>query len=167
MPPEPLPLLLVSSDSALRAALRRRQRTALVPARRILGRLQGGGVVAVVSVRFCTNASIRGLNRRWFGRTGATNVMSFTSPVLHAAIGAHGPVPLRAGALGRWLKGLRGEVFLGDIALSLERADAEARAAGLDPGEWAAALLVHGLLHLLGYTHRTMPLDGMPSLPSE
>ena len=158
MPLEP-PLVLVSSDPALEAALRRRERAALGPARLVLRRLQGGGVVAVVSVRFCTNASIRKLNRRWFGRARATNVMSFPSPVLHAAVGAHGPVPLRAGALGRWLRGPRGEVFLGDIALSLERADAEARAAGVDPGEWTSALLVHGLLHLLGYTHRTMPMD--------
>jgi probable rRNA maturation factor len=158
MPLEP-PLVLVSSDPALAAALRRRGRAALGPARRILGRLQGGGVVAAVSVRFCSNDSIRRLNRRWFGRNRATNVMSFASPLLHAAVSARGPVPLRAGALGRWLRGLGGGVFLGDIALSLERADAEARAAGLDPGEWASALLVHGLLHLLGYTHRTMPLD--------
>jgi len=152
MPPE----VLVSSDPALAIALRRRERAALNTVRRILGMLQGGGVVAVLSVRFCTNASIRTLNRRWFGRAGATNVISFTSPALHASVAARGPVPLRAGALGRRLRGLGGEVFLGDIALSLERADAEARAAGLDPGEWAAALLVHGLLHLLGYTHRTM-----------
>jgi rRNA maturation RNase YbeY len=160
MPLEPPPLVLLSSDPALEVSLRRLERTAPVPVRRILGRLQGGGVVAVLSVRFCANASIRRLNRRWFGRKGATNVISFASPILHAAVSARGPVPLRAGALGRWLRGPRGEVFLGDIAVSLERADAEARAAGLDPGEWAAALLVHGLLHLLGYSHGTMPLDG-------
>ncbi len=46
-----------------------------------------------------------------------------------------------------------GNVYLGDIAISLTRADAQAKAAGHDLASELQLLAVHGVLHLLGHDH--------------
>ena len=48
-----------------------------------------------------------------------------------------------------------GEAYLGDIILSLPRADKQARAAGHSQADEAQLLVVHGTLHLLGHDHAT------------
>mgnify|MGYP001427606029 FL=1 len=45
------------------------------------------------------------------------------------------------------------EVILGDIAVSLDIAKAQAKEHGLDFKEEIILLLIHGILHLLGYDH--------------
>jgi len=45
------------------------------------------------------------------------------------------------------------EVILGDIAVSLDIAKAQAKEHGLDFKEEVILLLIHGILHLLGYDH--------------
>lgn len=49
--------------------------------------------------------------------------------------------------------------FLGDVALSVERALDQAPRFSAGPDEEVARLVVHGLLHLLGYDHHA-PADG-------
>lgn len=44
--------------------------------------------------------------------------------------------------------------FLAEIIISVETAAREARGAGISREERLAELLVHGILHLLGYDHR-------------
>lgn len=44
-------------------------------------------------------------------------------------------------------------LFLGDLAIAYETCAAEAAAAGIPLGEHATHLVVHGVLHLLGYDH--------------
>jgi rRNA maturation RNase YbeY len=50
------------------------------------------------------------------------------------------------------MDGLPGEV-LGDIIISVERAEEEARASGTHFYERLFALIVHGLTHVMGYDH--------------
>ena len=45
------------------------------------------------------------------------------------------------------------EVILGDIAVSLDIAKAQAKEHGLDFKEEIILLLIHGILHLVGYDH--------------
>jgi probable rRNA maturation factor len=85
---------------------------------------------AEVSVLFADDAVVRDLNARFRGRDKPTNVLSF--PAVSA-----GQAP----------------VVLGDIVLAFETVDREAEAAGKPFADHAAHLLVHGLLHLLGYDH--------------
>ena len=45
------------------------------------------------------------------------------------------------------------EIILGDIAVSLDIAKDQAKEHGLDFKEEIILLLIHGILHLLGYDH--------------
>ena len=46
-----------------------------------------------------------------------------------------------------------GEMILGDIAISLDKAKIQAKEHGLKLKEELILLLIHGILHLLGYDH--------------
>lgn len=83
---------------------------------------------------------IRALNKTFRGRDEPTNVLAFPSvgaDVL-AAAGADAPPSL-----------------LGDIAVAFETAAAEAAAAGKPLASHLRHLVVHAVLHLLGYDHGT------------
>jgi probable rRNA maturation factor len=75
------------------------------------------------------------LNRRFRGVRGTTDVLSF---------------PMREGPFASLSPHL-----LGDVVISAETAARQARAGGRSFREEMAALLIHGILHLLGYDHRT------------
>lgn len=79
------------------------------------------------------DAAVRALNRQWRQQDKPTNVLSFPAPP-----------PSR---------GHNGARFLGDIVLAEETLLAEARAAGIPAEHHFQHLLVHGLLHLMGYDH--------------
>jgi len=51
------------------------------------------------------------------------------------------------------------EIILGDIAVSLDIAKAQAKEHGLDFKEEIILLLIHGILHLLGYDHEISELE--------
>jgi probable rRNA maturation factor len=51
--------------------------------------------------------------------------------------------------------------YLGDIAISVPMALRQASAAGLKPAEELAHLVLHGLLHILGYDHETPDEDAL------
>ncbi len=76
---------------------------------------------------------IRTLNRDWRGRDRATNVLSFPADE-----------PPRPGGP---------PAFLGDIAVAREVVVAEATAQAKSLDEHFTHLVVHGVLHLLGYDH--------------
>ncbi|HJT87292.1 MAG TPA: rRNA maturation RNase YbeY [Bryobacteraceae bacterium] len=73
---------------------------------------------------------LRRLNREFLGKDYATDVLSF--PALP------GPEP-----------------HLGDIAISHQRARAQARLLGHETEQEIRILMLHGLLHLLGMDHET------------
>ncbi|HYE66453.1 MAG TPA: rRNA maturation RNase YbeY, partial [Pyrinomonadaceae bacterium] len=79
--------------------------------------------------------AIRDLNRRFRGREGATDVLSF---------------PTERAEFER-----SSEADLGDVVVSVERAAAQAAEHGLDLETEIAQLILHGLLHLCGYDHET------------
>lgn len=88
---------------------------------------------ALLSVLFTDNSAMQDLNSQFRGKDKPTNVLSF-------------PAGDTAGPEG---------AYLGDIALGFEICRHEAEAAGVSLRDHAAHLLVHGILHLIGYHHET------------
>jgi probable rRNA maturation factor len=86
-----------------------------------------------ISLLFIDNEHIREMNRQYLNRDHATNVISF---------------PLREGDYGH----INPQV-LGDIVISVERAFQDAAADDLSFDDEIDFLMIHGLLHLLGYNH--------------
>ena len=78
---------------------------------------------------------VRALNRTYRGRDAATNVLAF----------------------GNFTAGMTGDgekpVLLGDVVIAYETAVAEASAQGKSIEAHLCHLVVHGVLHLLGYDH--------------
>jgi probable rRNA maturation factor len=93
---------------------------------------------------------IAALNAKYLDERGPTDVLSF--PLREG--------PPRAGSPKNRLprRGLPGigaspAGQLGDIVISIDTADLQARAAGKNLAEEFRLLYLHGLLHLLGFTH--------------
>jgi probable rRNA maturation factor len=83
------------------------------------------------------DAELRRLNRDFRGKDYATDVLSFPAVTTPQAVNrppASGPA-------------------LGDIAISLPRARAQAREFGHRPEQEIQILMLHGVLHLLGMDH--------------
>jgi len=87
-----------------------------------------------LSVVLCDSPTIRRINHRWRGKDKATDVLSFPQQDVVA-----GKSP-QAGPLG-------------DIIIALPVARRAARGLGLEFGDHFSHLMLHGLLHLLGYDH--------------
>jgi probable rRNA maturation factor len=100
---------------------------------RALKLIGAGG--AGVTVVFVSDRAMRELNRRWRGRAGTTDVLSFPA----------GQSEFERGA----------GATLGDVVVSVERAARQAAENGLTLDEEIAQLILHGLLHLCGYDHET------------
>ncbi len=84
------------------------------------------------------DAEIRKLNERYRGKNAATDVLSF-------------PADREPGSRG--VKESTG--YLGDIVISLARARAQAAEYGHALEKEVQVLMLHGLLHLMGYDHET------------
>lgn len=87
-----------------------------------------------VSLLFADDDTVRGLNRAWRDKDRPTNVLSFPAEAL-PGWPADAPKPL------------------GDIALATETCTREAAEKGVPAADHTAHLVVHGLLHLIGYDH--------------
>ncbi len=85
------------------------------------------------------------LNGDHRGKPQATNVLSWPAQDLSAS--EDGGVPARPSA------DAFGEIPLGDVALAWETCQREARAQNKSLDDHVTHLLVHGVLHLLGYDH--------------
>jgi probable rRNA maturation factor len=86
-------------------------------------------------LRIVGAAESRKLNRRWRDKDKSTNVLSFPSAMTNheSRVTSH--------------------VFLGDIAICAPIVASEAREQGKTLGAHWAHMVVHGVLHLLGYDH--------------
>jgi probable rRNA maturation factor len=90
-----------------------------------------------LSISLLDDAEQRRLNRDWRGVDRATNVLAFPS--------WEPGVPAPAGA----------PLLLGDVALAAETVAREAAAQGKPVADHLSHLVVHGILHLIGYDHRS------------
>jgi probable rRNA maturation factor len=86
---------------------------------------------APVTVVLSDDTELRELNHMWRGKDRPTNVLAFPA----------GSVPIR------------GRPPLGDVILAFETVAQEAEAADLALPHHLSHLVVHGVLHLLGYDH--------------
>ncbi|MEI9475910.1 MAG: rRNA maturation RNase YbeY [Deltaproteobacteria bacterium] len=92
-----------------------------------------GSPEAELSIVFVDDPRIRELNRRYLHRDKPTNVLAFSMvegefPTLHPHL-------------------------LGDLVISVETAERQSNRFGLSAGEMVILLMIHGILHLLGYDH--------------
>lgn len=103
------------------------------------GDLIDKAVAIEISVKLADDGEVRSLNAQYRGKDKPTNVLSF--PMVQTDM----------------LDGLAnsddGEVLLGDLILAAGVCRKEAEARGIALADHAAHLLVHGVLHLLGYDH--------------
>lgn len=100
-----------------------------------------------VSLLACNDARIAVLNRDFRAKATPTNVLSWPAEDRAPDVPGNNPQMPEPG--------LDGLYELGDIAISFDTCDREARAAGKPMPEHVTHLVVHGLLHLLGYDHET------------
>lgn len=105
-------------------------------ARRLLGALRRAD--AELSVLVVSDREMRRLNRVWRGRDRSTDVLSFSQTE------GEGGSP---GGL------------LGDVVISVDTARRQAAERGVAVGTEADRLLIHGVLHLLGYDHEVSPAE--------
>lgn len=82
-----------------------------------------------IALLLTSDDDMAALNSRFRGKTGPTNVLSFPSG--------------------------EQEGFLGDMALARETCAREAAEKGVSLRDHAAHLIIHGMLHLIGYDHET------------
>jgi len=88
---------------------------------------------AELSVVLVDDARIRDLNRQYLNRDKPTNILAF---------------PMREGEFSTLHPNL-----LGDLVISVETARRQSDRFGLDDMEMVILLMVHGVLHLIGYEH--------------
>ena len=87
---------------------------------------------AELSIVLTDDAHLHELNRDYLGVDAPTDVLSFPASETDPETGAR---------------------YLGDILISIPRAQAQADAAGHPLDSEVQLLVVHGVLHLLGYDH--------------
>ncbi len=88
---------------------------------------------AELSILLVDDAQIQELNRQYLHRDQPTNVLAFPMrkgefPILHPQL-------------------------LGDLVISVETAHRQSTRFGLNPVGMVTLLMIHGILHLLGYEH--------------
>jgi probable rRNA maturation factor len=116
---------VVSRAHGRKIALRRVKQTA----RKILTLLDQGD--AELSVALVANEEIKKLNGKYRNKLKTTDVLSFS---------VNGSPSGRAR-------------LLGDVVISVEKAEEQANDGGWTLEEEIERLLIHGILHLLGYDH--------------
>ena len=95
-----------------------------------------------LSVLACSDAKIKELNRQYRKSNKATNVIAW--PAMHCFFSLD---------QNHASYGDNNCLFLGDIAISYERCLREASVQNTQFNRHCCKLLVHGILHLLGYDH--------------
>jgi len=85
-----------------------------------------------IGVTYCDDDEIKKLNRHWRGKNAPTNVLSFPTPGL-----------------------LEDKRLLGDIIIAYQTVMREAKEFGRPLTSYVGHMLIHGVLHLVGYDHET------------
>ena len=96
-----------------------------------------GNIVLSSNQKACVclsgNREVKNLNHKWRGIKKPTNVLSFSS-------------------LG-YIANDTGNKYIGDVILAFETVDSEARKNNISRTDHLAHLVIHGLLHILGFNH--------------
>lgn len=100
---------------------------------------------AALSLLACDDARIAVFNADFRDKATPTNVLSW--PEVDLSPGAEGAIPTEP------TPDLDGTISLGDIAIAYDTCAREAAEQGKPLTDHVTHLLVHGLLHLLGYDH--------------
>ena len=95
-----------------------------------------------LSVLACSNSRIKQLNEQYRKKNKATNVLAW--PAMHCFFYRDQKF---------WSHGKNNYLFLGDIAISYETCSREASSQNIHFNKYCCKLLVHAILHLLGYDH--------------
>jgi len=124
----------------------RRVPVATRPLTDFLGRVRSALCLGDRDLTVClvSDASIARLNRSFRGKPGPTDVLSFP---------ANGHAALRRARLST--SSPSSTSYLGDIAISPEAARRNAARFGRTLPQELRVLMLHGVLHLLGYDHET------------
>jgi probable rRNA maturation factor len=125
--------LSAEAPGGLSVVLLDRQRRRRLPAARLRRVLRGAAAVlrvrGEVSLVLAGDGLLRRLNRDYRGQDRPTDVLSFP--------------------------GGGGEAGLGDVVISVETAERNARAGGRTLPQELDVLALHGFLHVLGHDHET------------
>jgi probable rRNA maturation factor len=93
----------------------------------------------LVSIALASDAEVQRLNRDFRSQDKPTNVLSF---------------PMPSGVSGDQLREDGQPLPIGDVVLAFETISSEARQAGVAVLDHVCHLIIHGILHLLGYDHQ-------------
>ena len=96
---------------------------------------------AAITVIMTSDDYIRGINKEYRGRNEPTDVVSFSN--------RDNPFPLAE----------MPDEEIGDIYISVDRIIAQAAEYGVTPPEELKRLIIHGVLHLVGYDHERSDAD--------
>lgn len=98
-----------------------------------------------ISVKLSDNAEVQRLNSSYRGKDKPTNVLSFAmfqKDILESLFGSERSIA-------------ESEILLGDIIIAKSICQNEAEEKHIPLTDHVAHLVVHGILHLLGYDHET------------
>jgi len=99
-----------------------------------------------LSILFTDDEHMAALNQQYRDKEGATDVLSF--PMMEDLDGAEAPA-------------LFEPVMLGDVVVSVDTALRDAEELEQPFEKTVDRLLIHGILHLLGYDHEKSPVDAV------
>ncbi|HLK85031.1 MAG TPA: rRNA maturation RNase YbeY [Candidatus Binataceae bacterium] len=116
-----------------------------------------------LSIVIADDAFVHALNREFRGKDRPTDVLSFPqweggeAGAGRERRGAIRAAPLPAAPPAMTAPSLSAQ--LGDVVISVDTARRQARRLGVAPAARIRTLLVHGMLHLLGYDHERSPAE--------
>jgi probable rRNA maturation factor len=102
-----------------------------------------------LSILACDDTRIAALNTEFRGKHTPTNVLSWPSYDLGPDVAGGQPHAVPPADLSDPY------INIGDIAIAYQTCLQEANKAGIEPQHHIIHLLIHGILHLLGYDHET------------
>lgn len=118
---------------------------------------------AELSILLTDNNGIQELNKKYLKKNKPTDVLSFPMWEIPLSVASECPPPLSPSKGGQAhlspSGGGQGEdaycsrILLGDIVISVETAKTQAKENSVTLGQEMARLLIHGILHLLGFDH--------------
>ena len=128
----------------------REVRMALQPLERFLSRVKRELGLGKTEITIClvSDAEIAKMNQAFRKKKGATDVLSFPAETRSR------PLPI-SGRKSGMKSGFASPIFLGDIAISPATARRNSTRWGRNLNDEMRVLILHGVLHLMGYDHDT------------